>query len=113
MTLATGSKLGSYQILAPQGAGGMGEVYKARDAKLDGDVAIKVLPAKTSALPRTSTSRPATFGFRQRLSSTSFPVFGNGFLVALVLGWRETLSVPCSNARPTGPVTFLSWNSLH
>src|ERR1700676_4598005 len=43
MTLATGTKLGSYQITAPIGAGGMGEVYQAHDTKLGRDVAIKVL----------------------------------------------------------------------
>jgi serine/threonine protein kinase len=44
MVLAAGSRLGPYEILAPLGAGGMGEVYRARDAKLKRDVAIKVLP---------------------------------------------------------------------
>lgn len=44
MTLASGAKLGPYEILSPLGAGGMGEVYRARDARLDRDVAIKVLP---------------------------------------------------------------------
>src|SRR6266540_770279 len=44
MTLAAGAKLGSYEILSPLGAGGMGEVYRARDAKLGRDIAIKVLP---------------------------------------------------------------------
>jgi len=43
--LSSGDKLGPYEILAPIGAGGMGEVYRARDAKLNRDVAIKVLPA--------------------------------------------------------------------
>lgn len=45
MPLSSGSKLGPYEIVAPIGAGGMGEVYRARDAALGRDVAVKVLPA--------------------------------------------------------------------
>ena len=43
--IPAGTKLGPYEILAPIGAGGMGEVYKAKDTRLDRTVAIKVLPS--------------------------------------------------------------------
>jgi len=48
MPLSAGSRLGPYEILAPIGAGGMGEVWRARDTNLNRDVAIKVLPAALS-----------------------------------------------------------------
>jgi serine/threonine protein kinase len=51
MALSIGTKLGPYEIVAPLGAGGMGEVYRARDTKLRRDVALKVLPAAFAADP--------------------------------------------------------------
>src|SRR5579864_3771775 len=51
MPLASGTKLGPYEIVSPVGAGGMGEVYRATDTRLDRTVAIKILPAHLSQRP--------------------------------------------------------------
>jgi serine/threonine protein kinase len=51
MSVTTGTKLGPYEILSPLGAGGMGEVYRAKDTRLDRIVAIKVLPERLSDNP--------------------------------------------------------------
>ncbi|HEX9185905.1 MAG TPA: protein kinase [Vicinamibacteria bacterium] len=51
MSLATGTQLGPYEILAPLGAGGMGEVYRARDGRLGREVAVKILPEAFASSP--------------------------------------------------------------
>ena len=56
MTLTPGTRLGHYEILSPLGAGGMGEVYRAKDPRLGREVAIKVLP-EALALDRDRISR--------------------------------------------------------
>src|SRR5205807_3314630 len=49
MALTSGTRLGPYEIVSPLGAGGMGEVYRARDTRLDREVAIKILPQHLSS----------------------------------------------------------------
>src|ERR1700686_3520678 len=96
MPLSVGDKLGPYEILAPIGAGGMGEVYKARDTKLDREVAIKVLPAALARDPE----RLARFEREAKvLASLNHPniaqIYGleeNALVMELVAG--STLSVP-------------------
>src|SRR5205823_13021454 len=51
MTLAAGGRLGPYEVVSAIGAGGMGEVYRARDTRLDRTVAIKILPAAVASDP--------------------------------------------------------------
>ena len=51
MSLATGDRLGPYEIVGPIGSGGMGEVYRARDTRLDRTVAIKILSEALAADP--------------------------------------------------------------
>src|SRR6478736_3273196 len=51
MTFGIGDRIGAYEIIAPLGKGGMGEVYRARDLRLKRDIAVKVLPESTAADP--------------------------------------------------------------
>ena len=51
MSLAPGQKLGPYEVVSPLGAGGMGEVYRARDTRLERTVALKILPKEFSCDP--------------------------------------------------------------
>src|SRR6187402_3313151 len=59
MALAPGTRLGPFEVMDSLGKGGMGEVYRARDAKLGRDVAIKVLPGQVSAETRSRFEREA------------------------------------------------------
>ena len=54
MYLASGTRLGPYRIEAPIGAGGMGEVYRATDTRLNRDVALKILPSRWPGVPKIS-----------------------------------------------------------
>ena len=80
MPLAAGTRLGHYEIVGPLGAGGMGEVYRATDTKLDREVAIKVLPAAFAQYPE----RLARFEREARvlasLDIATSPARGRGIL---------------------------------
>lgn len=68
MALAAGSRLGPYEILAPLGAGGMGEVYRARDPRLGRDVAIKIIADARSTEPSTNDGSPPDPGRLERVT---------------------------------------------
>ncbi len=71
MPLQPGTTLGPYEVQAPLGAGGMGEVYKARDTRLDRTVAIKVLPEHVASDPdlKQRFERTAELGIERRRGS--------------------------------------------
>jgi eukaryotic-like serine/threonine-protein kinase len=82
MSLAHGSRLGAYEIVGALGAGGMGEVYRAHDSKLNRDVAIKVL------LPAVANDPDRLARFRreaQVLASLNHPH------IAAIYGWRRRM----------------------
>jgi serine/threonine protein kinase len=70
MALTSGTKLGPYEIIAPLGAGGMGEVYRPRDTRLDRTAAMKVLPAN-----RMTAGGLYCFALIERASSCSSTTF--------------------------------------
>ncbi len=85
MALAAGTKLGPYEIVAPLGAGGMGEVYRARDSKLGRDVALKLLPSLFTA----DADRVARFEREARLlASLNHPHIG------AIYGFEEAGNTP-------------------
>ena len=90
MALEAGTRLGVYEIAAPLGAGGMGEVYRARDTRLRRDVAIKVLPDAVAADP----SRIARFQREAELLAAL-----NHPNIAAVYGLEE--SIPSAGAAVT------------
>src|SRR5262249_33533911 len=99
MSLSKGDLLGHYEILVPIGAGGMGEVYRARDAKLDRDVAIKILPPAFAADP----DRMARFEREAKvLASLSHPN------IAAIYGVEERALVMelVEGESPKGPLPF-------
>src|ERR1700686_55630 len=86
MALVAGTKLGSYEVVAPIGAGGMGEVYQAHDTKLGRDVAIKVLPANFVNDPE----RLSRFQREARMLAAL-----NHANIATIFGLEQSGSVTC------------------
>jgi eukaryotic-like serine/threonine-protein kinase len=91
-SVLTGRRLGAYQILAPLGAGGMGEVYRARDTRLGRDVAIKILPSAFTS----DADRLARFAREARvLASLNHPH------IAAIYGIEEaSLDLRAGSSRP-------------
>src|SRR5271163_1897937 len=108
MSVAPGTQLGPYEIGSPLGAGGMGEVYRARDTKLERDVALKVLPAAFASDPE----RMARFRREaQVLASLNHPHIGaiygfedSGSVHALVMELIEGPTLAERIARGAIPV---------
>jgi eukaryotic-like serine/threonine-protein kinase len=108
MSIAAGVRLGPYEIIAPLGSGGMGEVYRARDMRLDRIVAIKVLPAALAADPqlreRFEREARAVSSLQHPHICALFDVGRDGDHEYLVLEYLEgeTLAERLNAARPEG-----------
>ncbi len=102
MPLQAGTSLGPYQIESPLGAGGMGEVYRARDTQLDRDVALKVLPQaftddpdrlarfEREAKVLASLNHPNIGKRRQRVDTAAGPIQIKALMKAWVLEPRPS-----------------------
>src|SRR6266545_3843332 len=98
MPLTSGSRLGPYEIVAPLGAGGMGEVWRARDPRLGREVAVKILPEVFTADPERLSGGRSLLVFDQNGSR-----WGNARV--LDLAKRELTDIAPSAPTPSGPAT--------
>ena len=104
MPLLPGDRLGPYAIVGPLGAGGMGEVYRARDGKLNRDVAIKVLPAALANdadyLARFQREAQALAALHHPNIATIFGLEQNSIVMELVEGETLRGPLPLAEALP-------------
>ena len=110
MTLTPGTRLGTFEIVAPLGAGGMGEVYRARDTRLDRDVAIKVLPERVAQdaerLTRFEREAKALAALNHPNIAQIYAVEGRALVMELVDGANLAGPLaPETAARYAAPVT--------
>jgi hypothetical protein len=105
MSLASGVRLGAYELVALVGAGGMGEVYRARDPRLGRDVAIKVLPSAFS----TDEERLRRFEQEARAAAIDGPL-GKGHVVMFAIRpfWRWQTQ----GTYTLGFNAIMNWNDL-
>ena len=116
MALASGTKLGPYEILNPLGAGGMGEVYRAKDTRLDRTVAIKVLPSHLSSDPelkqRMEREAKAISALQHANICTLYDIGTQDGTQFLVMEYLEgqTLAERLVKGRAAGRASFEDWN---
>ena len=115
MSLTPGVRLGAYEVVAPLGAGGMGEVYRARDTRLDRDVAIKALPDEfASDHPRTDRIEFTEPRLILPVSWTaSYQAHGGGDRYAVSPDAQRFLVVTDAEERPAHSMTLVvNWTAL-
>jgi serine/threonine protein kinase/Tol biopolymer transport system component len=107
MSLAPGARIGPYEVVAPLGAGGMGEVYRARDARLNRDVAIKILPElfaqDPERLARFEREAKALAALNHPNIAAIYGLEGNALVMELVEGEDLSKIIRSSEAGPSGP----------